>query len=128
MADESVEYPELVDVLRYETTAGASYRSVPAGEGKRIVAVHEDEVRKQQWVRRIVLGIVAAVVVGYGVLTGNALLGTIGAGIVLVVAWQTGADYAAATPELVDERIRQARATSTYEIDTHTTDPWSDEE
>ncbi|MBZ6493730.1 hypothetical protein [Natrinema longum] len=128
MADESVEYPELVDVLRYETTAGASYRSVPAGEGKRIVAVHEDEVRKQLWVRRIVLGVVAATVVAFGVLTGNALLGTIGAGIVLVAAWQTDADHSAAIPDLVDERIRHERASSTYDIDTHTTDPWNDEE
>ncbi|MDF9746629.1 hypothetical protein [Natrinema salsiterrestre] len=130
MVDDSVEYPELVDVLRYETADGPSYRSVPAGEGERIVAVHENEVRNRLWVRRLVLGAFAAIGVGYGVASGNALLGAVGAGIVLVVGWQTGngPDRAGAIPELVDERIQQERASSAYEIDAHTSDPWNEQQ
>jgi hypothetical protein len=129
MADDGVEYPELVDVLRYETADGPSYRSVPAGEGERIVAVHEDERRNRLRVRRLVLGAVAAIAVGYGVVTESILLGVVGAGIVLVVGWQTGdgRSPAEAIPELVEERIQQDRASATYEIDVHTTEPWSEQ-
>ncbi|WP_226006425.1 hypothetical protein [Natrinema salinisoli] len=128
MVDDSVEYPELVDVLRYETADGPSYRSVPAGDGKQIVAVHEDEFRKRRQMRRLLLGIVVAVVVGYGILTGSGLLGGLAAGFVLFAGWRFEIDQNDLRPDLVDERIRRERATETYEIDSHSDDPWTDQQ
>ncbi|WP_207217144.1 hypothetical protein [Natrinema altunense] len=117
---------DLVDVLRYETASGPSYRSVPAGEGTRIVAAHENELRKRIRVRRLgIAGIAIAVGVG-GVLIEHAIVGALVAAILVGAGWLVEGDHEGFVPTVVDERIRLERAASTYDIDVHSADPYQE--
>ncbi|WP_254763934.1 hypothetical protein [Natrinema marinum] len=125
MTDERAEYPESVDVLRYETPTGSSYRSVPAGDGEPIVVAHADEFQRQVWIRRITVAGAAIAAIFVSALFRRVLLGAAVAAILAGSLWTFDLDRDGSVPTLVDEGIRRDRASSTYDIDVHTADPWS---
>ncbi|ELY72487.1 hypothetical protein [Natrinema pallidum] len=126
MVEDEFDDRDWVDVLRYETASGPSYRSVPAGEGNRIVAAHENELRKRIRVRRLgMTGIAIAVGVG-GVLVERAVVGALVVAILVGAGWLAGGDHEGFVPTVVDERIRLERAASTYDIDVHSDDPYQE--
>ncbi|WP_228370989.1 MULTISPECIES: hypothetical protein [Natrinema] len=126
MAEDEFDDRELVDVLRYETASGPSYRSVPAGEGKRIVAAHENELRKRIRVRRLGLTAIAIAVGVGGVLVERAAVGALVAAILVGAGWLAGGDHEGFVPTVVDERLRLERAASTYDLDVHSADPYQE--
>ena len=77
---------ELQDVLVYHNPDDGNepkVRTVPAGKGDQIVEAHKEEARKRNQMRRFLMWIIIAVILGYALLiAGNPLLGIIAAGVI----------------------------------------------
>jgi Lon-like ATP-dependent protease len=77
---------ELQDVLVYHNPDDGNepkVRTVPAGKGEQIVEAHKEEARKRNQMRRFLMWIIIAVILGYALLiAGNPLLGIIAAGVI----------------------------------------------
>ncbi|MFW5918229.1 MAG: ATP-binding protein, partial [Haloferacaceae archaeon] len=77
---------ELQDVLVYHNPDDGNepkVRTVPAGKGEQIVEAHNEEARKRNQMRRFLMWIIIAVILGYALLiAGNPLLGIIAAGVI----------------------------------------------
>jgi hypothetical protein len=85
-ASDDREEPDRYDVLRY---SDGTYRSVPAGAGEEIIAVHESEVWKRRWIVSVAAGVVVFIIVVVG---GSWALGEtlIPAGLGSVIGIATG--------------------------------------
>jgi hypothetical protein len=106
-----------VDVLRYETPDGPSYRAIESGRGEQIVAAHEREVRKRRLLRWILLGGIAVAVAGYGVFVDQVVLGGAAAVVVLAAGYWQGGIGDEAIPELVERNTYRDRAAEAYDLD-----------
>jgi hypothetical protein len=106
-----------VDVLRYETDRGAVYRAAPAGEGEAIVAAHEEELRKRRQFRRVLGGVVALGVAGYGVATRLLAVGALGAAAAVAAFYFAGDDGDEAVPKLVERNQYRRDAEREYDLE-----------
>lgn len=78
------------DVLLYpneDDDTEPQTRVVPAGKGEQIVEAHKQEAESINRRRQIIVGIIALIVAGYSIFTGQLLLGLIGV-ILLVLAYK----------------------------------------
>lgn len=115
--------PDRVDVLAYRD--GAVHRAVEAGRGQAVVSAHESELRRRRLLKMLFGAVVAVVLVGYGVLTGQRLLGGVAALIVAAgfyVGARRGEDP---VPEVVERNIDRERAERRYDLASVTADPTS---
>lgn len=118
MSESVLEETNTVDVLRYETPEGETYRPIEAGRGQAVVDAHRREVRKRKVVRWLLLAFVAAFAVGYGAFVSRPLLGALTGAIVLVVAYlQDDRWTEEMVPELVERGIRARDAEARYELE-----------
>lgn len=106
-----------IDVLRYETDRGPVYRAAPAGEGEAVVAAHEEELRKRRQLRRVLGGVVALILAGYGVATRSLAVGALGAAAVVAAFYLAGDDADEAVPELVERDQYRRDAEREYELE-----------
>lgn len=118
-SDDGDEAPEVVDVLRYETSDGAEYRLIEAGRGEEVVAAHEDELRAQ-WVKRG--GLAAFLGLGIGGLAaiyGPLWLGTLGVVpfLALAVGIRRGRqNQDQFVPEVVEAGATRYRAEERFDV------------
>jgi hypothetical protein len=116
-SDESSVESGAADVLRYETDRGPVYRAAPAGEGEAVVAAHEAELHKRRQFRRVLGGVVALGMVGYGVATGLLAVGALGAAAVVAAFYVAGDTADEVVPELVEQNQFRRDAEREYELE-----------
>lgn len=106
-----------VDVLRYETDDGPVYRAIEAGEGDAVVAAHEREFRKRRQLRRVLLGVVALVCVGYGALTESLLIGLLGGAVVVAALFLMEDEREELVPTVVERNQFRRDAEREYDLE-----------
>jgi hypothetical protein len=110
---------QAVDVLRFGSGDGATYRLATAGKGDEVVQAHTEEADIREWLRTT-LGIVAVVAsIGGGVILDAAVEGVVLAVLLGVVFWlaQLRADPDEFDPDVVAEDIPRWRAHEQYDIE-----------
>lgn len=111
---------ERVDVLRYVDgdEAGDRYVAVPAGDGDRILAAHEDEARKREQMRTFLKWLIIAVVLGYAlVVADNVLLGAVAA-VFVSVGFAAGERWADdVVPDVVARDVTREDAVAQWDAE-----------
>ncbi|WP_207589756.1 ATP-dependent protease LonB [Halomontanus rarus] len=104
---------DLQDVLIYHNPDDGNeprVRTVPAGKGEEIVAVHREEANKRNRRRSILMWVIVAGIVAYTILTGSSiLLGLLAAGVIWLVFRTMGRGEDAMVPNMLvnngDQRV-----------------------
>lgn len=98
---------QMEDVLLYpnhDDDTEPKVRTVPAGKGEEIVNAYEQEANKKQRLRSLIVGVIAIAVLGYGLFTGNALMGILVAGAIYLIYKIGMEDLTANSPKVLIDR------------------------
>jgi len=116
MAHGPDETSRTVDVLKYASGEGETYRLIESGKGEQVVEAHEFERRKRTLLRRVVTVLGSLGAVGVGVLTDNPLVGGLVAAVVVGAFWYGNRNREEVVPTVVDRNMYPRNAADRYDL------------